>query len=84
MLCCSYNYRDHKCNDNVHPMGYDGMVDSTTTDSGLSYGISENVEATTDANKQYSATIRMANASVRFNVSDLQSDKTEKLPQPGG
>lgn len=84
MLCCSYNYRDHKCNDNVRPVGYDGMVATTTTDSEFSYGVSESVEATTDVNKQYSATVRMADASDRFNVSDLQSIKTEKPSQPGG
>lgn len=82
MLCCSYNYRDHKCNDNVRPMGFDGMV-ATTTDFGLNSN-SESVEETTNANKQYSATIRMADVSDRFNISDVQGAKTEKNPQPGG
>lgn len=84
MLCCSYNFRDNKCTDNVRPMGYDGMVASTASVFGLSESISESVETTTDANKQYNAPVRMAGASDSFNVSELQGIKTEKLPQPGG
>lgn len=84
MLCCSYNYRDNKCNDNVRSVGYDGMVASTTADYGFSHGFSESVEATTYTNKQYSATFRMADVSDRFNNSDLQGIKNKKPSQPGG
>lgn len=84
MLCCSYNYRDHQCNDNVQRVGYDGVVATTTEDFGVSYGASKGVETTSYTNKQYSATVRMADVSDRFNISDLQGIKIEKPSQPGG
>lgn len=84
MLCCSFNFRDDKCNGNALPTGYDGMVATTTTSSGFFYSFSESVESTTDAYKQNSDNVRMADASDRFNISDLPGVKTEKTPQPGG
>lgn len=84
MLCCSYNYRDHKCTDSGRPVGFDGVVATTGADSEPAYGASEDVEATPYTNKQYSATVRMADVSDRFNISDLQGIKIEKPSQPGG
>lgn len=64
-------------------MGFDGMVAKSPTDSEISSS-SANVEAATDANKQYSASVRMADASDRFNLSDLQGVQTQRYPQPRG
>lgn len=83
MLCCGYSYH---CGDDTGPVGFDGVVASTTSADGHFGGFSsDNTQATFNVTEQYNSALQMGSYSNEFiYISDSSRDnKTEKSSTKG-